>query len=123
VVFILAIAVQTKISLSSKILRNLGRMPKTFTHVLSTSRQHTAEFLVKSFGKCCGSIVLTPDCYWPSRYSCSEVCVRVGRIESRPFTVGVGFRQGCVLSPLLFIVYIRGGQTSVRGPHPARRTV
>ena len=31
-----------------------------------------------------------------SLYSCLEVCVRVGRIESRPFTVGVGLRQGSV---------------------------
>jgi len=30
-------------------------MPKTFTYVLSTSRKHTTEFLVKSFGECCGS--------------------------------------------------------------------
>ena len=35
-------------------------------------------------------------------YSCSDVCVRVGRIESRPFTVGIGIRQGCVLSSLFF---------------------
>jgi len=39
-----------------------------------------------------------------SLYSFSEGCVRVGRVKSRPFTVGVGLQQGCVLSPLLFIV-------------------
>jgi len=37
-----------------------------------------------------------------SLHSCSEVCVRVGRVKSPPFTVGVGLRQGCVLSRLLF---------------------
>ena len=52
-----------------------------------------------------------------SLYSCFEVCVRVGRVKSRPFTVGVGLRQGCVLSLLLVIVYIRGGQITARGPH------
>ena len=54
-----------------------------------------------------------------SLYSCLEVCVRVGRIKSRPFTVRVGLRQGCVLLLLLVIVYIRGGQITARGPHPA----
>ena len=39
-----------------------------------------------------------------SLYSCSEVCVHVRKVKSRPFTVGVGLRQGCVLSPLHFIV-------------------
>jgi len=42
-----------------------------------------------------------------SLYSCSDVCVRVGRMKW-PFTVGVGLRQRSVLSPLLFIVYISG---------------
>ena len=37
-------------------------------------------------------------------YSCSDICVRVGGIKPRPFTVGV--EQGCALSPLLFIVYL-----------------
>jgi len=53
----------------SKFLRNLGSMPKTFTHVFSTSRKHTNGFLVKSFGECCGSTVLMTACYWPSSHS------------------------------------------------------
>jgi len=116
-VFILAIGLQTEISLSGKFLRNHGSMPKTFTHVLSTSRKYTTEFLVKSCGECCEKLLGRIGCgvddslllAVKSLYSCSEVCVRVGRIKSRPFTVGVGLRQGCVLSPLLFIVYIRCG--------------
>ena len=33
-----------------------------------------------------------------------EVCVRVNDKQSKSFHVGVGLRQGCVLSPLLFII-------------------
>ena len=35
-----------------------------------------------------------------------EVCVRVNGKQSKSFHVGVGLRQGCVLSFLLFIVYM-----------------
>jgi len=31
-----------------------------------------------------------------SLYSCSEVCVRIGRVKSWQFTVGIELRQGCV---------------------------
>ena len=41
-----------------------------------------------------------------SFYCRPEVCVRVKGKQSKPFHVGVGLRQGCVLSPLLFIVYM-----------------
>ena len=39
-----------------------------------------------------------------SFYCRPEVCVRVNGKQSKPFYVGVGLRQGCVLSLLLFIV-------------------
>ena len=41
-----------------------------------------------------------------SFYCRLEVCVRVNGKQSKPFHVGVGLRQGCVLSSLLFIVYM-----------------
>jgi len=53
-----------------------------------------------------------------SLHSRSEVCVRVGRVNLRPITVGVGLRQGCVLSPS---AGFRGGQGDrAQGPHHVR---
>jgi len=67
-VFVLAVALQTKFSLSSKFSRNLGSIPKMFTYVLSTSRSHTTGTLVKSFGECCEKITggrdLTPSSHY-----------------------------------------------------------
>ena len=47
-----------------------------------------------------------------SLYSCSEDCVPLDGVKSQPFSVGL--RQWCVLSPLLFIVYIRVLHTTAR---------
>ena len=41
-----------------------------------------------------------------SLYKQSEVCVRVNGMKTKPFSVNIGLRQGCVLSPLLFIIYM-----------------
>ena len=41
-----------------------------------------------------------------SLYKQSEVCARVNGIKTKPFSVSVELRQGCVLSGLLFIIYI-----------------
>ena len=91
-----------KFPLSKEFSRNLGSIPKTST-VLSNSRKHRIGFLMKQLGECGGSTVITAACYWLSRnyipVSCSEICVRVGGVKSQPFSVGVGLRQGCVLSP------------------------
>ena len=41
-----------------------------------------------------------------SFYCQSEVCFREKFKQSKPFHVGDGLRQGCVLSPIFFIVYM-----------------
>lgn len=41
-----------------------------------------------------------------SLYERSESCVRVNGVKSRSFRVNSGLRQGCVLSPLLFITFM-----------------
>ena len=43
-----------------------------------------------------------------SFYVDSRACVRVGNDVSEYFPVNVGLRQGCVMSPCLFNVYIDG---------------
>ena len=40
------------------------------------------------------------------RASRCTACVRINGVKSSSFTVGVRLRQGCVLSPLLFIIYM-----------------
>ena len=51
-----------------------------------------------------------------SLYKLSSACVRVHGSKSNPFTVGVGLRQGCVLSPILFAVFMDRIEKRSRGP-------
>jgi len=41
-----------------------------------------------------------------SLYACSKSCVRILGIKSDKFSVGVGLRQGCPLSPVLFVIFM-----------------
>ena len=41
-----------------------------------------------------------------SLYMHSEICVRVNSVTTKPFRVSVGLRQGCSLSPILFLIYM-----------------
>ena len=49
-----------------------------------------------------------------SLYTGTETCVRVYREESEWFKVGVGLRQGSVMSPLLFNSFMDGVIREVR---------
>ena len=49
-----------------------------------------------------------------SLYERSEACVRVCREESEWFEVSVGLRQGCVMSPWLFNLFMDGVMKEVR---------
>ena len=62
-------------------------------------------------GRCCGSIVWGGPYSGPSNpiqslYTQSESCVRVLGSKSDSFPVGVGLRQGCALSPILFVIFM-----------------
>jgi len=104
--------------LSSKFSRNPGSMPKTSTHALSTWGKYMAGFLVKSFGGVVGVWCWRVPLAGRQVHPCSEDCFSVDGVKSQPFSVGVGLRQWCVLSPLLFIVYIRVLHTTARGTKP-----
>jgi hypothetical protein len=43
-----------------------------------------------------------------SMYNGSEACVRINRVESEWFKIDSGVRQGCVMSPWLFNLYMDG---------------
>jgi len=109
-----AVALQTKFSLFIKFSRNLGRKAKASTHVLSTSKKHTTRFLVKSFGRCCGSTVLTVALLLAvkSLYSCSEVCVRVDGFSGFWTPIRV-----CAVTTPLHIQYQGWPNFLIRGPN------
>jgi len=48
--FVAAVALQKKFLLTRKFSKNLGSMPKIYTHVLSTSEKYMAGCLLKIFG-------------------------------------------------------------------------
>jgi len=117
VVFVTAVALQKKFLLPSKFPRIPANMPKTYTSVLSTWGKYTAGFPVKSFGWCCGSAVLTGAyCWLSSNYITVQKIVSL-LMELKVQSFSVGLRQWSVLSPLLFIVYIRILHTMTRAPN------
>ena len=83
-------------------------MAKISLHALSILKKHMTKFLGINFGRFCRSYGVNGQLLRAikSFYCRPEVCVRVTGKQSKPFHEGVGLRQGCVLSPLLFIVYM-----------------
>ena len=49
-----------------------------------------------------------------SLYTWNKACVRVCRKEGEWFEVGVGLKQGCVMSPWLFNLFMDGVMREVR---------
>ena len=87
-----------------QIFQNRGSMAKISLHGLSMLKKDIRDKLYKVLleydvdGQLLHAI--------KSFYCQAEVCVQVNGKQSKPFHVSVGLRQGCVLSPLLFIVYM-----------------
>ena len=69
-------------------------------HALLIWKRHMTAFLEISSGECCidGHLLMAIK----SLYCQLELCVCLNGKQSKSFHVGVGFRQGCVLSPLFF---------------------
>ena len=49
-----------------------------------------------------------------SMYVDSSACVRVKECESKQFRMDSGKREGCIMSPWLFNVYMDGGMKEVK---------
>jgi len=69
-IFVLPVALQTKVSLSRKFSRNLGSLPKMSPR-FCLLREYVRPGPGKSFAECCGSTMLTAACYWPSSHCIS----------------------------------------------------
>jgi len=69
--------------------------------------------------RCCGSAVLTCVSCWPSSncFPAQKIVTMSTELSQNRSTLVFCLRQGCVLSPLLFIVYIRVLQTTTCGPN------
>ena len=107
-VFVMVAAPRTKSSLRSKSSRNLGSMAKISLHALSILIKAYDRVPRHKLWKVLWEYGVNGQLFRAikSFYCRSEVFVRVNGKQSKPFHVGVGHRQECVLSPLLFVVYM-----------------
>ena len=97
----------TRSSLWSKSSRNLGSMAKISACFVDLEKTYDRDPLDK-FWKVLRKYGVDGQllCVIESFYCRPEVCVRVNGKQSKPFHVGVGLRQGCVMPPLFFTVYM-----------------
>ena len=79
-----------------------------FSRALLTQKRHTTRFFRNKLLKVLQEHEIDRHLLmaFNSLYCRSEVCVCVNGKQSKSFHVGVDLRQGCVLSPLLFIIYM-----------------
>ena len=104
-VFVRVAASRTRSLLWSKSSKNFGSIAKISLHALLILKKHDRVpwdklwKVLREYGVN-GPLL----CVIKSFYCRPEVCVRVNGKQSKPFHVGVGLRQGCLLFPLLFIV-------------------
>ena len=107
VVFVRVAASRTRSSLWSKSSRNFGSIAKISLHALSILKKHDRVpwdklwKVLREYGVN-GQLLRVIKSF----HCRPEVCVRVNGKQSKPFHVGVGLRQGCFLSSLLFIAYM-----------------
>jgi len=94
-----SLALQTKISISSKFLRSLGNMRKM--RIFCCPRKWYDPVPRETFWGVCGSSALTTTRHWPSSHCIpAQTCVPA-QVASKSFTVGLGLRQGYELPPLI----------------------
>ena len=123
-VFFVAVALQKKFLLSSKLSRNPGSMAKTYIHASSPS----AKCMPGSPWKALRDVVAARCWQAPiagrqvTAFLFRRLCL-CQRSKSQPFSVSAGLRQWCVLSPLLFIVYIKVLHTTARRTNPTYESI
>ena len=92
----------------SNFSKNLQSKAKISLHDLSILKKHMTAILRLNFGRFCRSMAFMVSCHAPLSHSVADRRFVLGLMTSnqKPFVDGVGLRQGCVLSPLFFIVYM-----------------
>ena len=81
---------------------------KVYMRVLSTLEKHLIRYGTLDFYTSCYKFMSEGNFYnlIKSLYSNSTCSIRIGNNRTRPFRYARGVRQGCILSPLLFNLYV-----------------